>query len=200
METKDTTTSAAAAAFITTANKRRLGYVGAMPGAPKRDSDSWYTPEAYLDAARVALGGVIDLDPFSSTSANKRVKANRIFTVKDDGLAQAWDATTVFMNPPYSGKLCALGVNKFLDEYKRDSFQDGVFLVNNATETRWFQRALSETNAVCFTNHRISFLNEDGKRRSGNTRGQTFFYVGRRAGIQRFISEFSKFGVVVLIP
>lgn len=175
-----------------TANPKRLGYVGKTPGGTKRDSNAWFTPPRYLDAVRLALGGSINLDPFSSTEANSKVEAEQFFTEEDDAFSRDWSVQsdgnvfdakagnkrTVFMNPPYSGKLCSEAVTRFLDEYKSGSFTHGIFLVNNATETKWFQRALVECSAVCFTGHRISFWNADGKAQSGNTRGQAFLYFG----------------------
>lgn len=186
-----------------TADVRKLGYVGAQPGA-KRDSDSWFTPPEYIDAAREALGGRITLDPFSSHHANEVVRADRYFTEEDDAFAQVWAAAvaplespTVWMNPPYSGQLVAAAVDRFLNEYALRSFAEGVFIVNNATETRWFQRSFSMASAVCFTDHRISFWNADGKKQSGNTRGQAFFYFGPNP--QRFIDAFDKYGTALFI-
>lgn len=194
------------------ADRRKLGYVGRTPNGKNsqdsgsdtgdakknapRKSNEWYTPQTYLDSVRAVLGGAIDLDPFSSPAANQGVRANRFYTVDDDAFEQNWAATTVFMNPPYSGQLVALATNKFMDEFKNRAFEGGIFLVNNATETKWFQRALYEAHAACFTNHRISFWNADGKAISGNTRGQTFFLFGEEFE-PRFTKEFNKHGRVV---
>lgn len=175
------------------ADPKRLGYVGSTPGA--RDSNAWFTPSKYIESARTALGGTIALDPFSSKDANKVVKAVKFYTEEDDAFIQPWNADSIFMNPPYSGKLCSEAVAKFLDEFEAKSFKKGVFLVNNATETKWFQRALGIANAVCFTNHRISFWNSDGKAMSGNTRGQAFFYFGTETS--KFIEEFKQHGSAI---
>lgn len=177
------------------ADAKKLGYVGSTPG--NRDSNAWFTPSKYIESVRGGLGGVIDLDPFSSVAANNVVKANKFYTETDDAFTKPWKANTLFMNPPYSGKLCSEAVAKFLDEFERGTFKEGVFLVNNSTETKWFQRALGLANAVCFTNHRISFWNADGKAMSGNTRGQAFFYFGKNA--KRFVKEFSSHGNTITL-
>lgn len=189
------------------ADRRRLGYVGKTPPAGeggagsdnrKRKSNEWYTPTAYLDSVRNALGGAIDLDPFSSKAANQGVGAKRFYTEDDDAFEQDWTAKTIFMNPPYSGQLVSQATNKFMDEFRAKSFEGGIFLVNNATETRWFQRALYEAHAVCFTNHRISFWNVDGKAISGNTRGQAFFLFGE-GYVQGFVKCFIEHGRVATL-
>jgi hypothetical protein len=57
-----------------------------------------YTPPDVVEAARVTLGG-IDLDPASCELANRTVRAQRIYTSTDDGLAREWRGR-VFLNPP----------------------------------------------------------------------------------------------------
>ncbi len=182
----------------------RLAYVGMKPSQTKegRDSDAWFTPKKYIDAARSALGSTIDLDPFSDPAANEVVQASRIFTIDDDALSRSWKPAgnqqeqTVWMNPPY-GKPCPAAVGKFLHEYEAGHFTRGIVLTNNATETRWFQALLTKASAICLTHHRIAFYNVDGKAISSNTRGQTFFYFGTKPS--SFRNEFSKFGFVTLI-
>lgn len=175
------------------ADAKKLGYVGSIPGA--RDSNAWFTPSKYIESVRIALGGEIALDPFSSDEANKIVKAQKYYTEQLNAFNQSWNANSIFMNPPYSGKLCSEAVNKFMEEFASGSFKKGIFLVNNSTETKWFQKALGSANAVCFTNHRISFWNADGKAMSGNTRGQAFFYFG--ADSKKFIEKFKEHGDVI---
>jgi hypothetical protein len=58
-----------------------------------------YTPSALIDAVRQVLGE-IDLDPASSTEANKVVQANSIFTKRTNGLRQEWHGR-IFLNPPF---------------------------------------------------------------------------------------------------
>ena len=176
------------------ANAKHLGYVGSTPGT--RKPNDWYTPNKYVSSVRKVLK-TIDLDPFSSPAANQIVKAARFYTEEDDAFTKNWDASTVWMNPPYSGGLVAKAVNKFLDELEKKSFPTGIILVNNATETKWFQRALGVATSVCFTDHRISFWTSDQKRVSGNTRGQTFFFFGPPQLLPQFAEEFSSHGKVI---
>lgn len=176
------------------ADANKLGYVGKRPGG--RDSDSWFTPPQYLDAVRAVLGR-IDLDPFSSEAANLTVGAKHYFTEADNAFTKSWLATSVFMNPPYSGQLVRAAVEKFVEEFSLGHFKTGILLVNNATETRFFQLLLGSAKGVCFTNHRISFYNADGKRISSPTRGSAFFYFG--PGTLSFCREFTKFGFALAL-
>jgi hypothetical protein len=61
-----------------------------------------YTPINILEAARTVLGG-FDLDPASSIEANQLVRATRIYTEKDNGLALPWEGR-LLVNPP--GGIC----------------------------------------------------------------------------------------------
>ncbi len=165
------------------ANVFRLGYVGRQPGT--RDSDSWFTPSPILEAARIVLGR-LDLDPFSSETANRAVKAKRYFTEADDAFSQEWLATTVWMNPP----------EKFVSEYRSGHFRSGITLCNNVTETRAGQLLFRTASAVCFPDRRISFTNVDGKKMSGNTRGQMILHFGSNSKLFRKV--FGQFGAVLL--
>lgn len=56
------------------------------------------TPIAIVRAARRTLGH-INLDPASTPQFNETVRAARIYTAEDDGLARIWSGRT-FVNPP----------------------------------------------------------------------------------------------------
>ena len=179
------------------ADAKKLGYVGRQPLSKSRDSDAWYTPPEYIEFARAVMER-IDLDPFSSISANVIVQAKHIFTQEKSAFEHSWNVeknARVFMNPPYSAGLITHAVNRFIDQWQDKAFSQAVVLVNNATDTRWFNLLIKHSIAMCFTDHRISFWNADGKRVSGNTRGQTFFYFGNTA--TRFQKKFSRHGFIV---
>lgn len=183
------------------ADKNKLAYIGSKPGtsgSTKRDSDSWFTPSIYTEMAREVMGE-IDLDPFSSKVANFHVKAKRYFDIKDDAFKKVWfqDQGRVFMNPPYGRKLIDMAIDIFLANWASESISQGIVLVNNATETRWFQSLLRSTSSLCLPDRRIAFESDDGKHVSGNTRGQVFFYFGHKQ--KKFEEVFSDVGTI-LIP
>lgn len=178
--------------LINLANPNKLSYVGSIP-KKIRDSDSWYTPRKYIDAA-VEVLDTIELDPYSSEFANNIVNAKVFYTIKNPCNLKEWDFHTVWMNPPYSSGGIKQAVDKFIQEYKKYKF-NAIVLTNNATETKWFQTLAELSTAMCFTNHRISFENVDGKNKSNNTRGQVFFYFGN--DVNKFIHVFNKFGLIL---
>ena len=67
-----------------TANVSKLGYIGRQP-TTKRNSDSWFTPEVYLDSVRNFKRN--HARPFSRFKANDIVKAVHFFN-EQDGLSQ----------------------------------------------------------------------------------------------------------------
>lgn len=173
----------------------KLGYVGAPVTKLKagRDSDSWYTPSEYIESARQVLG-TIDLDPFSSQLANQIVKATKYHSEDDSSLDVDWLANTVWMNPPY-GPLCTAATDKFIEQFTKKNFTEGIILVNNSTDTKWFKRLAEHATAWCFTDHRIGFNAPDGKSLGGNTRGQVFIYFG--PNIPKFKQVFTQHGLVL---
>jgi len=154
--------------------------------------DEWYTPAAYITAAVAAMGS-IDLDPASTEEANEVVNATEIFTVGDDGLREAWFGN-VWMNPPYAQPLVGLFADKLVEELDAERVEQACVLVNNATETKWFQTLSSVSMAVCFPAGRVKFWHPD--RVSAPLQGQAVLYAGPH--IDRFRREFG-FGFTVTL-
>lgn len=162
----------------------------------KRDKDDWQTPIEYVEAARTVMGS-INLDPFSSVRANGDINADRFFTLTDDAYNITWaerGSKTVWMNPPYSHGAANKATEKFLAEYDHGSFNQGIVLMNSATDTHWFHDMCKAADAICLTHGRIAFISGD-KQMSSNTKGQVFFYFGSRK--PGFRKVFSQYGMVV---
>jgi len=153
--------------------------------------NEWYTPERFIEAARLTMGQ-IDLDPASSERANKTVKAGVIYTIDDDGLAQDWFGN-VWMNPPYAQPLMTQFAEKLISELPE--LCTAIVLVNNATETKWFQLMAKQATAICFPEARIKFIDKEGKESGSPLQGQAFLYFG--VDRENFIENFSHFGFVM---
>lgn len=163
---------------------------GAHVAANSGDNE-WYTPDEYTDAARKVMG-TIDLDPASSAVANKRVKAKKIFTQEQNGLGRQW-VGNVWMNPPYEKQLIGLFVERLCDYFASGDVKQAAVLVNNATETRWFQLLAFHASAICFPAGRVKFWHPD--KESAPLQGQAVIYLGNKA--KTFCKEFSLFGFCV---
>ena len=150
--------------------------------------NEWYTPQPFIEAARLVMGA-IDLDPASSDVANTVVDAAAYFTAQDDGLSQDWYGR-VWMNPPYAQPLVSQFCAKLRDEYDAGNVTDAIMLVNNATETAWFQRIIGAASAVCFPLARVKFWAPD--RVAAPLQGQAVVYLGDNPAA--FIREFAAFG------
>lgn len=147
--------------------------------------DEWYTPAKYIEAAREVLGS-IDLDPASNDFANETVKASVYYTEERDGLEQEWFGN-IWMNPPYSTAL----LSRFADKLISSNFSQAIVLVNNATETAWFEKMISKATAVVFHKGRIRFVKRDGEH-GVPLQGQAFIYYGDNAA--KFLDVFSEYG------
>lgn len=169
---------------------------GGVHVARNSGENEWYTPGYIIELAREAMGS-IDLDPCSSKIAQQTVKAKRYFKIGDDALAQVWNgATNVWMNPPYEGKLISGFVQHLLWHIHESSHvKRAVVLTNNATETEWAQRLLSESCRVCFPGGRIKFLDKTGTPAKTPLQGQMICYLSKnRDRESEFMEQFSKIG------
>lgn len=147
--------------------------------------DEWYTPAKYIELAREVMG-TIDLDPASNDFANETVRANTFFTEEVNGLEQGWFGN-VWLNPPYSSAL----IQKFAEKVAENEFKQAIILVNNATETAWFEKMVEGASAIVFHKGRIKFNKRDGQHGSP-LQGQAFIYYGSNP--EQFLKVFSTIG------
>lgn len=164
---------------------------GAHVGHNSGDNE-WYTPEKYIEAARRTMGR-IDLDPASTAEANAIVKAAKFFDTESDGLAHHWEGR-LWMNPPYSQPLIEHFIQKMVRCFKDGDVKEACVLVNNATETGWFQELADSANAVCFPCGRIRFWHHEKEGKCAPLQGQGILYFGKNAG--RFKDAYDEFGTI----
>jgi hypothetical protein len=74
-----------------------------------------------------------------------------------------------------------------------DAVTAAIVLVNNATETQWFQALGGAASAICFPRGRVKFWAPD--KVSQPLQGQAVAYIG--ADADKFCEVFAGFGLVV---
>ena len=165
---------------------------GAHVGNNSGDNE-WYTPTVYIDAAIQVMGG-IDLDPATSRTANDNVGAATFYTVEDNGLEKPWQGR-LWMNPPYAQPLIQQFCTRMAVQYEAGNVTAACVLVNNATETVWFQTVAAKCAGVCFPRGRIKFWHPDKEKESAPLQGQAVIYLGPNP--DAFRAAFGGFGIVV---
>jgi phage N-6-adenine-methyltransferase len=147
-------------------------------------NNEWYTPAEYIEAAREVMGS-IDIDPASNDIAQETVKAKIYYTAETNGLDKEWSGN-VWMNPPYASDLIGKFIEKLISELP--NIAQAIVLVNNATETEWFNKLISNADAVCFPRSRVKFYMPDGKT-GAPLQGQAVLYFGTNES--KFVDVFS---------
>ena len=120
-----------------------------------QQSDEWASPPRIVKPLADAVGG-FDLDPCSG--AERSPFADNTFTESDNGLAQPWFGN-VWVNPPYSDM--ETWTDKVITESVRGDTEVICFLCKGDSSTDWWQKAVSESTAVCAINGRLSFGNSN---------------------------------------
>ena len=174
--------------------QQSLGQAKTVHVSNNSGENEWYTPADYIALAREVMGG-IDTDPASSEIANRTVQAARIYTADSNGLAQQWSGR-VFLNPPYAQPLIAEFADAVASKFESGEIEQACVLVNNGTETAWFQRLLEAAKAVCFPRSRIRFIDAQGKAALTPLQGQAVLYMGEN--VEAFKRVFTSKGAVLL--
>ena len=122
----------------------------------------WGTPTEYVEMARTALGGHIELDPMSEPTFNETVKAERFWTEQDDGLSQSWHCETMLINP--AGGLVIPAWQKVTTGWESGQIKRCIWIsfnvdqLNLLADDPWHPLDFS----LLLTRKRIEFVRHDG--------------------------------------
>jgi hypothetical protein len=118
------------------------------------------------------------------------VGASAFYDSLDNGLEKSWSGR-VWLNPPYAKELVGQFTKKLTVHVLAGDVVEALALVNNATETGWFQDMLTVARGVCFPKGRVRFW-QPGEEEGAPLQGQAVMYFGRR--FRRFEAVFSRLG------
>lgn len=179
------------------------------------ENNDWQTPLPILRPAIKVLEG-IDVDPATSRAANIRIGAKQIYTMKTNGLKQAWRIndryrdknrpTSIWLNPPggwFDEKIGDSQVkrwwNKMLDEREQSYFGHALFL-SFSIETMQNTQVKCQLSVLdfitCVFSRRIPYIDgRTGRAVSGMTHSSCVTYLpGRVNRTTEFIKLFGPMG------
>ncbi|MEE8288968.1 MAG: phage N-6-adenine-methyltransferase [Nitrosomonadaceae bacterium] len=133
----------------------------------ENEKDLWQTPGAIFNALDDEFCFDIDI-----CASDKNNLCQIYFTKERSALDREWDTyrrSTCFINPPYSQ--AELFMQRSAEQAKKHDLTV-VALVNANTDTKWFSDAVKSANEVRLFTGRIGFVKTDGKKASGNPKGQ----------------------------
>jgi len=113
-------------------------------------TNEWATPQDFFDRLNAEFN--FDLDPCSDGT---NAKCERYFTEEDDGLAQSWSGSVVFMNPPY-GRAIGEWIRKAYEE----SITGGavvVALIPSRTDTKYWHDYVMKAKEIRLVKGRLKF-------------------------------------------
>ena len=153
----------------------------AMQVLTSSKSNEWWTPPEILDAVRDVIGD-IELDPASCAAANEFVRAERIYTIEDNGLSQSWQARSLFLNSPY-GKIGNRSGQDVWMEYliaQLGSIGACIVLTKAVPGYVWWDRLFRGDwpGMLCITEGRLSFLSSDGGNKGQSKAASSLWYYG----------------------
>jgi hypothetical protein len=163
-------------------------------------SQSWCTPPKYVKALKSFWKGKIDLDPCSNEFSI--VGALHEFCLPEtDGLAQEWNFSTIFVNPPYGvdrqrGTTIKDWLAKCVES--REKYRNEIVaLIPVAPNTsHWKLYVFGHANAICFcSDTRLKFLIDGKDIGKGAPMACCLVYWGEN--YTNFYDTFSEFGAVV---
>jgi hypothetical protein len=163
-------------------------------------SQSWGTPQKYVDAVKAVFNGRIELDP--CTNEFSIVHAEHEFMLpKNDGLREEWNYKTIYVNPPYgTNKETGTSIRDWLAKCATAHNQydaEVLALIPVATNTsHWKRFVFTQAHGICFLyDTRLRFLESGQDTGKGAPMACAMVYWGKN--FDRFYEVFIEFGAVV---
>ena len=143
--------------------------------------EDFISPADVLGATAAFFDGEIELDPASSDYANTIVGANKYFTWQDNGLAQTWRASTIYLFPPRDKlnsaeqppnsmlfekkhRFCKSAQRIWLEkcflEYKKQNFDEGIIFLTSADVALRVAQQIKFDFPLCVMRDRPLLLHE----------------------------------------
>ena len=138
--------------------------------------------------------GAIDLDPASCAEANEYVKADKFFTIDDDGLSLPWNGR-LWLNPPWSAKVGRPFLTRLDEEYRAGKIASAVIAYNAYTllTSRWAQFLYAYP--LCFPHGERTRFHVSGGQLVKPLHSTVFAYLG--PDDDDFTREFSQHGAIL---
>ena len=165
-------------------------------------SQSWCTPQKYVDAVKNFFGGSIALDPCSNEFSI--VHAETEFSLPEkDGLSEEWNYPTIYVNPPYgidkeSGTTIKNWLCKCADAHFRYASEILALIPVATNTTHWKKYVFTKASMICFlADTRLRFLEDGRETGKGAPMACAMVYWGNN--FAKFRAVFSEYGFVVNI-
>lgn len=104
----------------------------------------------------------------------------------------------MWLNPPYATDLIGQFIAKLAEHVTRGDVTQAMVLVNNATETAWFNDLTRIASAYAFPRGRVKFWNPEKPDACAPLQGQALVYIGDN--VSQFLEVFSSFGWNTISP
>ncbi len=153
----------------------------------------YYTPSEIVEAARIALGGTIMLDPASCDIANARIGACMFYTKEQNGLRWPWFGT-VWMNHPFGRGVNGDWVDKLVASYKSGAVLAACCITWASMSELWFRPLLDYPH--CIPYGRTHYMQPDGTGKRGANKGSVITYLGPDVAV--FAEAFKDIGSVYI--
>lgn len=147
------------------------------------------TPPDWAEMARAALGGRIELDPMSEPVFNEIIRADRIFTEKDDCFTLLWRARTLYLNA--NGGQVLEAWRKLTAEHRRGNVGAAIWMGFSMEQLNLLADEVEHPMdfSMLVVRKRIAFLGEDLKVLGSPTHAN--YVVGMGVPADRFEAAFA---------